>query len=239
MGGGSFRLFRVAGVDVHVHFGWFLVAIYWITSISAAYDQKVWALYEFLVLFGIVLLHEFGHAFGCRSTGGVANQIMLWPLGGAAFVQPPPRPGAVLWTTVAGPLVNVVLLPFFAVLAISSGPAGPVSDSQLFVGRIASINILLLGFNLLPIYPLDGGQILRALLWYPLGRIRSLQVASVLGLAGAVGLGVFAFFQGNWWLGLLALFVFSQALAGWQHARLLQREPELPREMPIESHGRR
>ena len=66
---------------------------------------------ECLALFVIVLLHEFGHALACRQVGGQANQIVLWPLGGVAYVAPPPRPGPTLWSIAAGPLVNVALTP--------------------------------------------------------------------------------------------------------------------------------
>ena len=65
---------------------------------------------EYLALFGIVLLHEFGHALACRQVGGTADRIMLWPLGGVAYVNPPSRPGATLWSLAAGPLVNVAAI---------------------------------------------------------------------------------------------------------------------------------
>ena len=69
---------------------------------------------EYLALFLIVLMHEFGHALACRQVGGTANRIVLWPLGGVAYVNPPQRPGATLWSIVAGPLVNVVFLPILS-----------------------------------------------------------------------------------------------------------------------------
>ena len=75
------------------------------------YSSVIWNVLEYLTLFLIVLTHEFGHALACRSVGGQANQIVLWPFGGVAYVSPPQRPGAVLWSIVAGPLVNVVLVP--------------------------------------------------------------------------------------------------------------------------------
>ena len=75
------------------------------------YNSLVWNALEYLALFVIVLLHEFGHALACRQVGGTADRIMLWPLGGVAFVNPPQRPGATLWSLAAGPLVNVALLP--------------------------------------------------------------------------------------------------------------------------------
>ena len=176
--GGSFHFFRFSGIDVSIHFSWFIIAAYQLLARPHGYSNPVWAGYEYLMLFGIVLLHEFGHALACRQTGGVANHIMLWPLGGVAFVRPPLRPGAQLWSIAAGPLVNVVLLPILYVRVCSPRVApgwcfhksGRLSPARL---NANIINAGLLIFNLLPIYPLDGGQILRALLWFPLGRIRA------------------------------------------------------------------
>ena len=89
---------------------------------------------------------------------------------------------------------------------------------------IWQINLALLIFNLLPVYPLDGGQILRALLWFPLGEIRSLQIASAIGLIGGGLLILYAVMTWSFWLGLLALFVVSRAIAGWQQAKLMTAE---------------
>src|SRR5436189_3949491 len=91
---GSFRLFRFAGITVYLHWTWFLVAYIQIINRFNHYDSQAWNVLEYVALFGIVTLHEFGHALACRSVGGRAEQIVLWPLGGVAFVSPPPRPGA-------------------------------------------------------------------------------------------------------------------------------------------------
>src|SRR5262249_47670399 len=128
--GGSLRLFRVAGIDVSVHWTWLVVAYFRIQWRAAdvppelSYSSPVWYLIEYLALFGIVLLHEFGHALACRSVGGVANRIVLWPLGGIAFVNPPPRPGALLWCIAAGPLVNVALVPLTVGLVVLGAVLG-------------------------------------------------------------------------------------------------------------------
>ena len=84
--------------------------------------------------------------------------------------------------------------------------------------RIAWINLAFLIFNMLPIYPLDGGQILRSLLWFPLGEIRSLQVASGLGFRERRG-GALALYAESFWIGILAFFLISRAIAGWRHAQ--------------------
>src|SRR5262249_39691854 len=108
---GSFRLFRIAGIDVFLHCTWLLMAFYEVQIRVNHYQSQAWMVAEYLTLFGIVLLHEFGHALACRQVGGTADRIVLWPLGGIAYVRPPVRPGAVLWSIAAGPLVNLVLLP--------------------------------------------------------------------------------------------------------------------------------
>ena len=106
---GSFRIFAVAGITVYIHWSWLLVAYLVLQFRTSHYDIWIWNVLEYLSFFGIVLLHEFGHALACRQVGGQADEIVLWPLGGIAFVQPPARPGAWLWSIAAGPLVNVLL----------------------------------------------------------------------------------------------------------------------------------
>jgi Zn-dependent protease len=183
------HLFRVAGIDVSLHPAWFLVLAYFVFTGKENYRSPVWAGIECLGLFCIVLLHEFGHAFACRSTGGKANRIMLWPLGGVAYVQPPPRPGAFLWSIAAGPLVNVALIPvtlFFYRWGITQPWANQAPDLLRCARALAGINIGILMFNMLPIYPLDGGQIVQSLLWFVIGRAYSLMVVSVIGFVAAV-----------------------------------------------------
>src|SRR3979490_3085752 len=114
--GGTIRLFKFSGIQVYLHFSWFIVAAYQLTGRLHNYHAPIFAVYEYLALFAIVLLHEFAQAPACRQTGGSADHIVLWPLGGIAFVNPPRRPGAVLWSIAAGPLVNVALLPFLEIL---------------------------------------------------------------------------------------------------------------------------
>ena len=90
---GSIHLFRLSGIDVFLHWSWVLVAAYEIQLRKGRYSSITWNVLEYLALFLIVMLHEYGHALACRQVGGVANRIMLWPLGGVAYVNPPPRPG--------------------------------------------------------------------------------------------------------------------------------------------------
>jgi Zn-dependent protease len=231
--GGTIRLFKFRGIQVYLHFSWFLIAAWQLTQRNYSYSSPVWSVFEYIALFGIVLLHEFGHALACRQTGGEANQIVLWPLGGIAFVNPPRRPGAVLWSIAAGPLVNVILLPILS-LALLTGGVGSLNFG-LFLQHVWWINLGLLIFNMLPIYPLDGGQILRALLWFPLGEIQSLRIASVVGLIGGACLALVAIWTWSFWLGILAFFIFSRAVAGWQYSKALVQEEEANRAAPLVS----
>jgi Zn-dependent protease len=200
---GSFPLFRIAGIQVYLHWTWLVVAYFEIGRRVNPYRSMTWNVIEYLAIFGIVLLHEFGHALACRQVGGQANRIMLWPLGGVAFVQPPPRPGAVLWSIAAGPLVNVVLFPALFMAFVFANAAGwgiEHPDFVRFLGSITVIDVVMLVFNLLPIYPLDGGQILQALLWFLIGQ----------------------------WLAFIALFVAWQAWRGFRlGVRLHGLQPSL------------
>jgi len=229
---GSFHLFRFSGVDVFLHWSWFLVAIIEINGRAGRYSSFAWNVVEYLLLFLIVLLHEFGHALACRQVGGVANRIVLWPLGGVAFVNPPPRPGATLWSIAAGPLVNVVLVVVLAVINLLSrsfGWADTWPDGYRLLRAAGLINLGLLVFNMLPIYPLDGGQILRSLLWFVLGRARSLMVATIVGFLGVAGFIGLALWVHSVWFGALAAFMLLNCWGGLRHAQALSRFAKLPR----------
>ncbi|MCA9255400.1 MAG: M50 family metallopeptidase [Phycisphaerales bacterium] len=221
---GGVKIFDAFGIDVFLHWTWLLVAYYLYQKHVPEYHNPMWAMAEVLALFGIVLMHEFGHALACRSVGGRALHIMLWPLGGVAFVDPPFRPGAMLWSIVAGPLVNVVLVPitYFAYKLYEPRAAGYDGDVLYFLDLLFKINLGLLIFNMLPIYPLDGGKILWSLLWFIVGPSRALTAAAYLGLAG-VGLGAFyALRIGDIWLIAIAVFAGSQCLRGIQEAKVMK-----------------
>jgi Zn-dependent protease len=228
----TIRLFRFSGIDVFLHWSWFLVAVFEINGRNRHYSSFIWNVLEYLALFMIVMLHEFGHSLACRQVGGTANRIVLWPLGGVAYVDPPPRPGATLWSIAAGPLVNVALAPLLFGLGYfgkSMGWWAVFPNAHALLRAIYVINGGLLIFNLLPIYPLDGGQIFRSLLWFVIGRARSLMVATVLGLLGVAGFVVLAFYYQEVWFGILAVYMLLNCWSGLQHARVLLKMAKLPR----------
>lgn len=223
---GSVRVFRLAGTDVFVHWTWFVATVLLFQNRPVPYSSLIWDGAEYLAGFGLVLLHEFGHVFACRRVGGSADRVVLWPLGGLAFVAHPPRPGAALWTTVAGPLVNLVLSPVLFLLAYLAAPPGmeqAPSDLGRLLFALAWFNVVVLVFNLLPIFPLDGGRIVYAALWWWLGRARALATASGIGILGGVGLLVFAVAFGDWWFAIMAGFLILGALGGLVYSRLLAR----------------
>jgi len=230
---GSIHLFRFAGIDLFLHWSWFLVAAFEISNRAKSYSSLAWNALEYLALFLIVMLHEYGHALACRQVGGTANQIVLWPLGGVAYVNPPSRPGATLWSIAAAPLVNVALLvivsPLGIILDRSLGLAQTAPDAHAFLRALWFINLGLLIFNLLPVYPLDGGQILRSLLWFVVGRARSLMVAVAIGFIGVAGLLILAVWMQSVWFGVLAVFILMSCWSGLQQAQALYRLAKLPR----------
>jgi Zn-dependent protease len=236
-------LFKLFGIQVYLHWSWVLVAIFEIQNRRGNYGFIGWNIGEYLALFGIVLMHEFGHSLACKSVGGRADRIMLWPLGGVAFVSPPQRPGAVLWSIAAGPLVNVILMPITIGLAAFTGGLGnwlnqaPMTDMQHFLFFIAFVNVFLFAFNMLPIYPLDGGQILRAILWYFIGAGRSLMVASVIGMIGAAAGLALALWTQNFWLVLLAGFAAIQSWAGFQQSKAIRAVYDVPRRAGMKCPG--
>lgn len=239
---GAFPILRVAGITVFIHWSWLLVAIYEIQYRSGHYRSLVFNIVEYLILFGLVLLHEFGHSLACRSVGGKADRILLWPLGGVAFVSPPQRPGAILWSIAAGPLVNAFMVPVLIVAATllrDSGMDAANPDLQRLVKMIFNINIGLLVFNLIPVYPLDGGQILRSLLWFLFGRATSLLITAIIGFVG-VGLLILAIFvpfltgksahvQGSIMFGVVLIFILMSCWRGLLSALAMAKADKMPR----------
>jgi Zn-dependent protease len=230
---GSIRLFQLFGITVYLHWSWFVVAVlrYQLGGWHS-YESPTWYVLEYLTLFLIVLMHEFGHQLACRSVGGQTHDIVLWPLGGVAYVSPPQRPGAQLWSIAAGPLVNVALFPILSAiwwLGYSANWMENLPDVYNYVMMIWYINTLLLVFNMMPVYPLDGGQILRSLLWFPFGRARSLMIASIIGLIGVAGIIAFAVFARSVWIGIMAAFILMNCWSGMMQARAMIKMANAPR----------
>jgi hypothetical protein len=137
-----------------------------------------------------------------------------------------------LWSIAAGPLVNVLLAPVFTLALLGANAADWIHlapNLYFYIRAICYVNFVLLVFNLLPVYPLDGGQILWALLWFVFGRARSLMIASATGFVGVAGLIALAVWMQSIWAGILAAFILLNCWKGWVQARALARFDKLPR----------
>jgi Zn-dependent protease len=190
----------------------------------------------FLILFLIVLLHEFGHCFGARYTGGDAEEILLWPLGGLASVNPPHTPRATLVTTAAGPLVNVVICAITSVALVLLGksiwavpwnPFAPFSPRVPWTSELHwwvlvtfSLSYMLLLFNLLPVFPLDGGRMLQSVLWQTHGFQRATIVACRVGMVGAIAIAVMGILTGALLMLFIAIFGYITCLQERQRLQM-------------------
>ena len=219
--------FGIAWLSYRPEAGFHLPAVRWYSAVA-------------LLLFSFILIHELGHALAARNRGVKAERIILFPLGGGAYL---PEQPAQLWAEVfvyaAGPLANLLLaaVAFPALLAQPDGelllrqylnPTGntvlsPTLPQQLLAMTVV-VNLLLAVGNLLPAYPLDGGRILRALLRRPVGPRRATVVVTVLGVVIGAALGVVGWRLGDYLLmtgaGFIVLMSALEYRNGWQRRRL-------------------
>jgi Zn-dependent protease len=196
---GSVPLFTLFGINVRAHASLLVLAVLTLVfGLGTGFESGDRVLF-LTMLFAIILLHEFGHCFGARIMGGEANDILMTPLGGLASAMAPRRPLATFVTVAAGPLVNVILLAAsgLAIYAMNHSPTwnpyrfttNPVMASwgnlYWYLAWLFQINYALLAFNLLPIFPLDGGQLLQSILWRPFGYYKSMLWTLTIGMVGA------------------------------------------------------
>jgi stage IV sporulation protein FB len=216
----SFPLGRLFGSDVRVHATFFLLlawiaAAAWIEGGAASAASN---LAFILALFACVVAHEFGHALMARRYGIATPDITLLPIGGLARLERmPERPGQEIAVALAGPAVNVVI---WAVLTLGlgaettlAGLTGIEDPDQGFLARLASVNLFLVLFNMIPAFPMDGGRVLRAALSLVLPRVTATRVAATAGQALAFVFGFLGLSTGNPVLVLIGVFVFLAAAA--------------------------
>ena len=216
----SFHLARIAGIDVRIH-ATFLLLLAWfgVVYYSEGGQAALFSGLSFLLLlFVCVVLHEFGHALAARAYGINTPDITLLPIGGVARLERmPDKPWQELVVALAGPAVNVVIA--FGLYVVVGRLFGLGDLLQLAEGpgnvltQLLAINVILVVFNLLPAFPMDGGRVLRALLAMKMKHARATQIAAVVGQVVAVIFGLFGFFGGNPFLLFIAVFVFFGARA--------------------------
>jgi Zn-dependent protease/CBS domain-containing protein len=217
--GWSWRIGRIAGIDVYIHFT-FLFLLAWVGLeyyfVGHRVADALYGLLFIVVLFGIVVLHELGHALAARRYGIQTRDITLLPIGGVARIERmPDNPKQELIVALAGPAVNVILaLGLFIGLELGPGLV-PIHEVPRFGGEFVNqlfwVNVSLAVFNLLPAFPMDGGRVLRALLAMRLDYVRATQVAAWVGQGMAILLGFLGLIAGNPFLIFIALFVWMGA----------------------------
>lgn len=218
MMGWSISLGRIAGTEVRIHLTFFLLVAWLAVSAGSRGGQAaaVEAVVFILAVFACVIAHEYGHVLMARRFGIGTRDITLLPIGGVASIERmPEKPGQELLIALAGPAVNVaialLLFTVFGARLDAERMAAAVENQRIdVVTRLALVNVMLVVFNLIPAFPMDGGRVLRALLSYWLDRSRATRIASSIGQAVAFGLGFLGLF-GNPILLFIALFVFLAA----------------------------
>jgi Zn-dependent protease len=219
----SLKIARLFGINVYIHWT-FLILLGWIFLSSLGSGQNMQeallGVAFILTLFACVVLHEYGHALTARRFGVPTRRITLLPIGGVASLEKmPEKPREELLVAIAGPAVNVVIaLLLFIVMQVAgiTFPTEQLEDpSQIslgnaFIPNLLAVNIILVLFNLIPAFPMDGGRVLRALLAMKYDRAKATAIAAQIGQFLAIGF-VFLGFMYDFWLIFIGLFIFLGA----------------------------
>jgi Zn-dependent protease len=220
----SFRIARVAGIDIKVHISFLLILVLGAFQWGRPYGMAgaLFGVLLMILLFVCVTLHELGHSIVAMRFGIPVREIFLLPLGGVALMsRNPTRPLHELLIAAAGPLVNVMIAAVLFAAGAANGLsvldgrgllAGDLTPSfaTLLIWLLAA-NVSLVLFNLIPAFPLDGGRMFRAILALFMSYRRATRIATAIGQLIAIGLGIFGVVSGNFLLVLVALFVFFGA----------------------------
>ncbi len=249
MFGTRWRLFRLRGIPISVDASWLIILALLTLSLASGFPAllhryfpgathelapgEYWAmgLITALAFFACILLHELGHAVVAQARGMPIRGITLFLFGGVAELGgEPPSAATEFLMAVAGPIVSVVLALVFWLLAVAGYRSGWPHPVVIILGYLGAINALVLVFNLIPAFPLDGGRVLRSILWSATGNLRRATYwASLAGRAFAwllIALGLTQFFAGNWlggiWTGMIGLFLNNAAQSSYQQVLVRQ-----------------
>jgi Zn-dependent protease/CBS domain-containing protein len=222
----SLSLGSIAGTAIRIHVT-FLLFLVWLAAIyyrqggtEAAWQGTIFI----LLLFLCVLLHELGHVFAARRYGVPTRDVTLWPFGGIASMERmPEKPSQELIVALAGPAVNVAIaaaLLLYLGTQLDPGNLARIDDPGVsLAAKLAGANIILVLFNLIPAFPMDGGRVLRALLAMRMGNARATEVAANIGQGFAVIFGILGIFY-NPMLIIIAVFIFLAASGEAANAQL-------------------
>jgi len=250
MFGSSFRLGKISGITISVDYSWFIIfGLFVFILASGWFPQTVphtpvawyWAIAVFtsLLFFGSVVAHELSHALVARRRGIPINNITLFIFGGVAQMEDEPgNPGDEFKMAIAGPLASVgMAVVFFGIAIIFASMSATLLYSSFIY--LAVINVILAVFNLLPGFPLDGGRVFRAFLWWMMGNLRrATRIASITGQAfgwALMILGVSSLFLPIFrtggsliWFALIGWFLVSAARNSYQQVVLRETLRQVP-----------
>jgi Zn-dependent protease/predicted transcriptional regulator len=235
MGNGA-RIFSIGGIGIYVNWSWIIAIaiVTWSVGDFFHVNYPSWStgtayalgLLSGVLLFVTVLIHELAHSFTARANGLPVNTITLFIFGGVSnLTQEPQTPRTEFLVAIAGPLTSLVLSGIFYVLylALHGGP----SEVTAVLGYLASVNLILAIFNLIPGFPLDGGRVLRSIVWAVTGNLRrATHIASNIGdgfgYLFIIGGLLEAFVAGDViagiWLAFIGWFLHNAATASYQQA---------------------
>lgn len=235
---GSLRLGRIAGIDIYINFSWIIILVFLTWSLATGWFAVLYpgwstatywiiSLISAVLLFVSVLLHELAHSLVARAKGLPVKSITLFIFGGVSNLeQEPMTPGVEFQMAIVGPVTSLLIgglsLLLFVVLKGSS------PQLEAILGYLGITNLLLGGFNLIPGFPLDGGRVLRSIIWKITGSLRrATHIASVVGQIIAylfILWGIWQFFTSNIldgiWIGFIGWFLLTAAQSANSHVML-------------------
>jgi len=241
----SIKLGRVFGIEIGLHYSWFLIALLITLSLVGQFHAEhgewgegvIWsaALATSLLFFAALILHELSHALTARARGLPVGAITLFALGGVSRIEREPQgAGTEFLIGIVGPLTSALVGGACLLLALAAGwgpGASPATPTQAVLYWLAHINFLLAVFNLIPGYPLDGGRVLRSLAWWITGdAARATRLAARGGQAMAylfIAYGLLRFFAGaglaGLWMAFIGWFLLNAAGASYGQVEMLDR----------------
>lgn len=229
----SFRIFRVMSIDIEVHWTFLLLlAMYGFSGYSyEGLRGSYLNMCLILLLFTCVLLHELGHASVARYYQIAVPRIIILPIGGMAqFQRIPRRPKRELLMTIAGPLVNFVIAGSLYLMIGWPNWHGLIISHltwHMVVQYLLIMNLFMGTFNLLPVFPMDGGRILRAFLAMVYPYIKATYIAVFIGkILAVIGIVVGIFWLNNWLLAILFVFIYLAASGEYESVCQQEKEPE-------------
>ncbi len=237
----SFKLFRIAGITIGIHYTWIFAFIFFSWTLAQAYFPSLypdWSTATYwitgiigsLLIFVSVLLHEIAHSLVAKARGIPVQSITLFLLGGASNLEEEPeKPAAEFFMAIVGPLSSLILAVIF--WGLSFLPTDKTTPLTATLSYLALINMYLGVFNLLPGFPMDGGRVLRSLIWGATGNLsRATNIASIVGQFfgwAFIGLGLFLMisvsFVNGLWIAFLGWFLNGSADASRKEVALRER----------------